>query len=1471
VASRTGGAQSLSAPVEKIHAGQSKKAVREINEETEGRAMTKIIRAEAIAAGTRMRSVQCLLLISLLTAGAIRADDRPQADPFAQPAGSRTVFRDDGLALVQWSHKDGRDSITRLQLNSDQEIDGSSVQNQHGVSTAVEESYSRHGMAAGRVTRNDADQLLTIQRTGITFDDKPGKTRIDWWISDRFAGESGFKHLDFKEWVDTAADHWEKQTSGALAIGDLDNLTDADGNDHDEVIAVTETSDRQLEVRVFNYTFGAIPIVSTVRLSARFAYIQPFWWHFPHTPGVISVAAVDLDGSGKKKIVVVYHANRDSRDLNANFINAIVCDYTVDVNAKSAKITERESVDVSGWAPINAGIEITHGDFLGPTGERKTKDGTIAGRGREQVAVLYHSNLEAKENCEGSEIYIGDMFVSFLDREPVTDTPQLALKAHYQPFSKGSFIPCGDNEPAIWFQGPRRQWLGLASGLFKLDPDKGYTLGRRQVVMSFVMLATDRPALRFPRSYNFVRLMALDVSAPSPGLDGSGRSLPGRWNISNYANVQTNDTDSAIWDMHLAAGNLVGAKLSPPTPLWSLALLTTTNSGSNGKSVATVHRVGFPNGNMAVHNPGYGASVSEEYVGELDSGSNTAVVAVPYDPLGRSMVLGTPIRFTLQNVASTNYILQEPPKHIDYLPQDSRASARGIVNVSVDPNFNIAYTDTSSRDITADSKDTAGRTYGNSEELSMKLSLTYGVSAVMSKSVSVEGKLKFAYGYNEKTESFTKSQQTMQQSVSATTNAEDALSMRLQIIDIYRYPLYGLKDPNKSSYFDVSFPRPALDVRAGGSQFPGTYHPKHQNGNALTYPVLLSAFRPADLGPFSRPGSKAGETVTETAPLTTPALLSWNSNKETASIAWSQSTSAGQTIDWTKTLSASADLTGTYKVTGTGAILGGDLSVSMTTSNSGSNSWGEQTMRTVTAKRNQELVLQKPPGGDSTRSYDFMPLFYVTKDGTLKMASATSFTNGLGATWWQQTYAAPDAALNLPYRFVNVGNAWDFNLQDNAKLVRGARAYLVDRDRVTGEQIPVVGAVPRGKKVVFEARVYNLSLGSWLGRDLSGAEKPVKVRFELQPYDATSGMEFGNRTVIGTVNVAFADGNLSDPAQTTGLPPLGSVQIPPRGIGVALSHVLDTTNLAPADGTRRNYRVYVIVDPENEVRWKRADGSLGEQTHIWHRPQLTIRLKNGPAAGVVLTLELQDAQSKSLEKIEVKSTGAGQAAMTADLLKQLNDSATLKAYSLQAAADPVTSGIIVSHTSGRQKVKASTESRSGVVVDDGTPAGKALYFVPGVSGSPTVTVANTVLVTNDSPAQNKEGYFELAVMQAPQSAAPRLFRSIAQPVAVAAIDGTGSLVEKNVRLRAGQPSSLRVSVNTAENTNEPLLVSLYLGDPNANGTFVGMVSANGANAGTPAHTWQVLPMPNVAGEFPMYAQIAGEVAKPAGLTVRLVQ
>jgi hypothetical protein len=344
--------------------------------------------------------------------------------------------------------------------------------------------------------------------------------------------------------------------------------------------------------------------------------------------------------------------------------------------------------------------------------------------------------------------------------------------------------------------------------------------------------------------------------------------------------------------------------------------------------------------------------------------------------------------------------------------------------------------------------------------------------------------------------------------------------------------------------------------------------------------------------------------------------------------------------------------------------------------------------------------------------------------------------------------------------------------------------------------------------------------------------------------------------------VKFTDSNLADKSQTAGLPPLGGTIVPPRGIGAARLQI-GTTDLAPADGTPRKYRIYAIVDPDNEIRWKRADGSLAEQTHLWHRPQLTIRLKSAPPANVTVKLELQDKDRKVLESVSQTSDGSGAAAMTQWLLSKLKDSATIKSNNLQVALDPATSNIVVSHA--QQKTKPSTERRSGIFID----ANKAFYFVPSVSGDPSVTVTNTVLVTNDAPAQNKEGYFDLTVMAPVAPTAERPVMLSLPQLAVAAIDAAGKLAEKNVTLPSGQKASLRVTVNATEAVATAIPIALYLGDPTNGGTFLGMLSASGIAAGTPAHTWSVLPMPNAAGDFPMYARIGSGEAKAAGLMVHL--
>jgi hypothetical protein len=94
-------------------------------------------------------------------------------------------------------------------------------------------------------------------------------------------------------------------------------------------------------------------------------------------------------------------------------------------------------------------------------------------------------------------------------------------------------------------------------------------------------------------------------------------------------------------------------------------------------------------------------------------------------------------------------------------------------------------------------------------------------------------------------------------------------------------------------------------------------------------------------------------------------------------------------------------------------------------------------------------------------------------------------------------------------------------------------------------------------------------------------------------------------------------------------------------------------------------------------------------------------------------------------------------------------------------------------------------------------------------------------------------YFVLSVGDSPTR---RLHQNSPALVAVAAIDATGDLVEENVTLPAAHPATLRVRVNGVEDVSDAVLVSLFLGDSKTVGTFLGMVSANGIDARTPAHT-----------------------------------
>lgn len=1400
------------------------------------------------------------------------------ADPFGS-ADSRVLFRDEGLGVLTWARDDSKARFNAHVFKSNRQLDESKAHD-FATGNGTADAYLRHAVAVGRVMTDDYDECFALKRHAVTTLNQQ-LAQVTWEVANlggaAKAADPALPSFKFTDRVSLHADNMHMQTPAALAIADLDGLV-IDGRTRDEIITVRETTDSDVTLEVFNFAWGLPHAHTAVRLPDPLAFL-PRLGESQRRPGTVIVKTGDFSGNGKRQILVVYHAAERANPEKIR-IQAVVYDYAVDAGARATGLTLREKITVADNVTGNTGLDVAVGDFLGPTGQRRI-NGVLVGQGREQVAVIYHADGRRSGNNDN----ICNLIVTMLDRDPYYAAKEgavLAVRHHHKAINRDDFKARHRTPDPVFLQGPRKQVFALAAGQYRLDPAKGYTLGRKQLAVVYSVLATNRGKFDFYEgTYNYVKAVGFSISAAQAGGDGSAAPA---WNFSWYGQVQTQDTGELIVQLDAKAANLFDGQLNPPSPTDTLVAASLTNNGSGRPGVVTLHR-GTLNidGDQGITVAGYDEKNASSDPG-FSNASNTGVAIVAYDFKGRSTRLAPPVRITINNIVSTNYILQEPPKHIDYLPNNDPPGPLGIVNVSLQAGFNVTYTDEQSKQVTTTHTSTVANTFNHSDELTISAGATLGDIKKTGMSLNVTETVKFGYAYNEKSTEFSSAVSSLSTKLSASTNSDDALSYVLRTVDIYRYRVLGRKAANGDYVFvDISIPRPFPQqaVSCDGSTLPDVYQPSHQNGNALSYPVLAPGmnvgYTPADMGEIRRPGATPGQIVTVTEPLTTPILYFCNGNSETQDISWSTTTAGTSSFEYSKTLSGSSDTTVSFESNAEYLLLSTNFKASFKTSTGGSHGWNNQRLENITGARTRKLLLTKP-SFNKNMGYAFQPLFYATKDGTLKMSSATSFTEGVGQEWWAKTYAAPDAALNLPYRFLPDGSG--FNTLDNARRIRGGLACYATPSKTTGLLTPVSGAVAPGAKLMLEVRVHNFSLGSKLGLAPDGTSKPVKVRFDYVEVDSISREETGARVTIGTAAVEFLDANLADPSHphpdSQRSPADDKYVIPPRGIGRA--RCAFEPPALPAGSTRREYRIYAVVDPDNEIRWKRADGTLAPQTHVRHTDFAVIRLRTIPLPGVKYTIVLQDQQKQVLDTIQyVSQGGSGQAEVLNALASALQKSTAFKNAGLQVNPDALTSSasvIRISSSAGNAKVKPGNEYRSGVVLANNS----AVYFVPTVeSAGGQATTHNAISITNDSPAQNKEGWFPLVVAStalrassAQAAPAPALLALPARPLAVR--NAHGELVSDHAQLPGGRYAGFRISVGAGMAQRADGWAEVFLGDPQHGGQLLGLTALklNALGGGEPDHAWGEWLIPPTPGRFPLFVRVTGAnrvTAKAMELTI----
>ena len=533
-------------------------------------------------------------------------------------------------------------------------------------------------------------------------------------------------------------------------------------------------------------------------------------------------------------------------------------------------------------------------------------------------------------------------------------------------------------------------------------------------------------------------------------------------------------------------------------------------------------------------------------------------------PGGESYYLGAPVHISIPKVISSVRIIQEPPKHLDYLPDESCEHGKPcewqIVNVSKVDDFYASFEESTTKSIETESTSETDWDIGGSEKVTAKETFKGGIPDIDSGEVTSSQSEQVGYDYNSVTEKLNGHYSSVTCGEEFETSADDALQLKVMLLDIWRYPIYGLKTKEgKNAFYEVVLPGDESYLTISGKGDSDYYQPIHENGNLLSYPMITDTSFPDDLGSFEVEGLSYTEVMTQ------PHDLSYGDIEETYYVGWADNTWKEKTTTQKKKLSESADFKLGFRGKASQLLAAEKWSVELDVSFHNSNSWSK-TAYSKSETKTDGRVTVKVPDGDTGYGYLFRPILYTTTDGTLKLAHTVA-PNSTASFWQHHYHKHPDLSLNLPMKYwwdlpdTKQGyGSWFMNAtrQERSRM-RGLFFYLTDPEKNKGKERYLAGSPTAGDTIYVQAYVYNYALSDPENTDTG----PFTVRFSYAPYNSEIENGEPDLTTIGDVTV--------DNLEARGR----------KAVSVEWKIAGDLGG--DDQGGGKPYVIYVTLDPENEV------------------------------------------------------------------------------------------------------------------------------------------------------------------------------------------------------------------------------------------------------------------------------------------------
>ena len=884
-----------------------------------------------------------------------------------------------------------------------------------------------------------------------------------------------------------------------IATGDMDRKVDSNGNYSNEIV-VLYTAWNPEEDRC-----DLVAQVMDSKLRAidylRFNDLNSTEWSHPY----FSVTMGDFDNDGKSEFAIGYKTTRSSM----HYQNFRVSTFKL---SESGALTQKDTCWFSPSAYFNFlynAVDLSSGDYNGD--------------GIEDIAVCISSFTE--DNDDDDDIVMDGNPCPFLLIFATDSDLKLSRKSEWRAVDY-SDIYTGSNRGS-----------SITSGLFHYDPSEGYTTSRRQIALANIFRGNDYKTygtniLTFYVDDDYIPHVVCSL------MENIGGSV-----TSKYDNTAV---------PKITVGNFKG--LETETVLDQIAF----SWSENGVPKFIIYDV---SNDMYFH---------ERYRGNFKPGKSESsgqkwlsVPIVAADKDGKGYYLGEPVHLTIPRMLKTNTIIQEPPKHMDYLPDDN--GNWQIVKVSRERGFYSTLTDKTGTTFTNTHEDTTNFAIGGSEKVSAKETVSEDFG-ILDADVTSKQSEKLSYDYNSVTSSINGNYSSTTSQCEYHADRDDYIQLQFKLVDIWRFPVYGLKDKNGLNvFYDVVMPGPIVEKLNGwGCDISDYYQPSHENGNILSYPQISDWNFPEDRGSYIAVDEDGNKHDLSSA-MSVFSEQEWSTGSGTIGISWEDNGWTVKERSHTHKLNFNADVqvgfAGEADVITTKEKWYANIDLSFNTG----KSWSTKDYSKSTLSNSEGISLNLPSDADSNQAYRFKPILYSTKDGTLKMAHSVDPMGSTQGIWWTRHYhGQPDPALNLPKKFhwtpdpdsPDYFGTWSLSKyrQDRSRMrclfLTHNEPKSTDTDKLFVASSPTAGDV-----VYVSTKLYNYSLDTGTG--------DFKVRFSYALYNPDLCDNEPDLTTIGDVDVVS----------------MGPLE--QRDVYVKW----DTSGLGgETPGTGKSYVIYVTVDPDNEVK-----------------------------------------------------------------------------------------------------------------------------------------------------------------------------------------------------------------------------------------------------------------------------------------------